>query len=162
MLDNAGKLSQARKFRGTVRGMITRLETQISKQEDKPEITSSDSVRIQPHNERIISLDSDFKTHHFRIIGLVDEEDEETLKRKQAILDEHEDRMNEIMDHLNQLSHSKSSPTTMARLIGLETAAEPSRLLRRRLNHMESTLRSINSIVKSLTSGPDLDACLVQ
>ena len=61
MSDNTGKLSQAQKFRGTVGRMITRLEAQISKLEDKPEITSSDSVRIQAHAERIISLDTDFK-----------------------------------------------------------------------------------------------------
>ena len=42
--------------------MITRLEVQISKLEDKPEITSSDSVSIQAHTERFISLNSDFKT----------------------------------------------------------------------------------------------------
>ena len=78
MSDNAGKLSQAWMFKGTVREMITRLELQISKIEDKPEIMSSDSVRIQVHTERIISLDSDFKTHHFHAIGLVDENDEET------------------------------------------------------------------------------------
>ena len=91
-------MSQARKFRGTVREMITHLEAQISMLEDKLEITSSDSVRIQAHTERSIFLNSDFKTHRFHIIGLVDKEDEETLKLEQAILDHHEDRMNEIMD----------------------------------------------------------------
>ena len=85
MSDNARKLSQARKFRGTVYGMITCLKAQISKLEEKPEITSSDSVRIQAHTKRFISLDSDFKTHHFHIIELVDKEDEETLKREQDI-----------------------------------------------------------------------------
>ena len=125
-----------------MRRMITRLEALVSKLEDKPEVTSSDSVRIQAHMEKFISLDSDFKTHYFHIIGLVDEDDEETLKRVQAILDDHEDRMNEIMDCLTQLSHSKSLPTVVAPPMGLETAAEPSRLLHRRLNHMESTLSS--------------------
>ena len=78
-MSDTEKLSQARKFRGTVRGMITRWELQISKLEEKPEITSSDSVRIQSHTEKFISLDFDFKTHQFHIIGLVNEEDEETL-----------------------------------------------------------------------------------
>ena len=73
MSDNARKLSQARKFRGIVCGMITHLEAPVSKLEEKPEITSSDSVRIQAHTKKFISLDSDFTTHHFDIIGLVDE-----------------------------------------------------------------------------------------
>ena len=62
MSDNAGKLSQARKFRRTLCGMITRLEVQISKLEDKPEIMSTDSMRIQSHMERFISMDFDLKT----------------------------------------------------------------------------------------------------
>ena len=95
MSDNAGKLYQAGKLSGTVHGMITRLEAQISKLEDKPENTYGDSVGIQAHMERFIFLDSDFKTHHFHIIEMVDEEDEETLKWEQATLDNHHDRMNE-------------------------------------------------------------------
>ena len=94
MSDNAGRLSQAGKFSGTVRGKITRLEEQISKPEDKPDIASNDSLRIQAHTEKFISLDSNFKTHHFYIIELVDKEAIETMKRKQSILDDHEDRMN--------------------------------------------------------------------
>ena len=135
--------------------MITRLEVQISKLEDKPEITHTDSVRIQAHMERFISLDSDFKKHHFYIIELVGEEDKETLEREQALLDDPDDRMNDIMDCLTQLGHTKPSPIVVAPLIGLENAAEPSRLLRRRLNHMDSSLRSINLTVEPLTPGPD-------
>ena len=162
MSDNARKLSSARKFRGTVCGMITCLEAQISKLEAKPKITYSDSVRIHAHTERSVSLDSDFKTNHFHISGLVDKEHEETLKREQAVLDDQEDRMNEIMDCLTQLSHSKSSPTVVAPPMGLETAAEPSRLSRQRLQRLESSLRSVKVTVEPLTSGPDLDACLIQ
>ena len=96
--------------------MITRLEAQISKLEHKPEIMYSDSVRIQAHTERFISLDSNFKKHHFHITELVDEEDEETLKQEQAILDDHDDRMNEIMDRVTQLGHAKSTPPVVAHL----------------------------------------------
>ena len=62
MSDNAGKLSQARMFRVTVRRMITRLEAQISKLENKHKIMYRDSVRIQAHTERLVSLDSNFET----------------------------------------------------------------------------------------------------
>ena len=142
MSDNAKKLSQARKFRGTVRGIITHLEVQISKLKAKPEITYSDSVRIQAHMERFISLDSDFKTQHFRIIELVDE-DVETLKWERAILADHEDRMKEIMDRLTKLSNSKSSPTVTVPPMSLKAAAEPSRLSLQRLQCLESILRSV-------------------
>ena len=46
--------------------------------------------------------------------------------------------------------------------MGLESAVEPSRLLHRRLNRMESCLRSINLTNELLTPRPDLDACLVR
>ena len=128
MLNNARKLSQARKFRGTMRERITHLEVQVSKLEEKAEITSSNSMRIQAHMEKFISLESDFKTYHFHIIALIDEENEDILIREQAILDHHEDRMNEIMDRLTQLRHGKSSPTVMAPPMGLVAAVEPSRL----------------------------------
>ena len=82
MSDNAGKLSSLRKFRGTARAMITCLEAQFSKLEDKPEIMHSNSAMIQAHMERLNSLESDFKKH-FTIIELMDE-DQETLEPQQA------------------------------------------------------------------------------
>ena len=66
------------------------------------------------------------------------------------------------MDHLTQLSHRKSSPTVTAPSTGLQSAAEPSRLSRRRLQRLESSLRSVQATVDPLTPGPDPDACLVQ
>ena len=63
------------------------------------------------------------------------------------------------MDSLTQLGHTKSSPTIVAPPMGLATAAEPSWLLHRRLDHVENTLRSINSTIESLTPGPDPDIC---
>ena len=90
------------------------------------------------------------------------DEDLKTLEWEQALLDDHEDRMTNIMDRLIQLSHAKPSPTVMAPPISLEMAAEPSRLLHRRLHHLESSLRSINETVKPLAPGPDVNGCLVQ
>ena len=46
--------------------------------------------------------------------------------------------------------------------MGLETAAEPFRLLHRRLHNLESSLRSVSLSIEPLTPGPDLDACLVR
>ena len=148
MSDYAGKLSQARKFRGIMRGMITHLETQISKMEIKSEITHSDSVIIQGQTEKLKSLDSDFKRHHYTMIELVDEEDLETLDQEQAVLDDHDNKIANMMDRLIRLSHTKPSLTIAALPMSLETSAEPSQFLRRRLDHMESTLRSMNLTVE--------------
>ena len=163
MSDNAGKLSSVRKFKGIVHTMVTRLEAQISKLEEKPEITASGSMMIQAHTERFNSLDSDFKKHHqLHIIELVDEEHLETLEREQALLDDHEGKMNDIMDRLIWLGHTKPSLSVVAPPISLEVATESSRLLYRSLRHLESSLRSVNEVFKPLAPGPDLDDCLVQ
>ena len=91
----------------------------------------------------------------------MDKEDLGTLEQEEAQLDEHEDKTANMIDRLIWLSHTKPLPTVVALPMSLETGVEPSRFLRRRLDHMEITLRSINLTVESLTSGPDLDTCLV-
>ena len=97
MSDNAGKLSLARKFWRIACVMITCIGVQISKLENKAEITHNDFVIIQGHTEKLKSLASEFKKHHFTIIELVDEEDLETLEQEQAQLDNHEDNTTKVI-----------------------------------------------------------------
>ena len=66
------------------------------------------------------------------------------------------------MDCLIQLGHTKPSPMVVAPTMGPETPAEPSRLLHRRMCHLESSLKSINLTAEPLTPEPDLDAWLVR
>ena len=54
---------------------------------------------IQAHMQRLNSLNSDFNKHHFTIIELVDEYPE-TLEQEQALLDNHENRMTNVMECL--------------------------------------------------------------
>ena len=61
---------------------------------------------IQGRTERLNSLDSVFKKHHFAILELVDE-DQETLEQEQALLDDYEDKTTNMMDHLIQRGHTK-------------------------------------------------------
>ena len=103
------------------------------------------------------------------MIGLVNEEDEDTLRREQAILDDHEDRMNEIMDCLTQLSHSRSSPTVVAPPMGpaqdepmRTTSTDPQRGLNRRLVLIETELRDIANAVEAIERGPEFDRCLLE
>ena len=63
---------------------------------------------------------------------------------------------------LIQLSHTKPSLTVVAPPMSLETIAEPSWLLYRRLCCLERSLSWVNMTVKLLTPGPDIDNCLVQ
>ena len=67
-----------------------------------------------------------------------------------------------MLDCLTQLGHTKSTLTVVAPPMSLETAVEPSWLSHRRLQRLKSSLRSVKKYIKPLTSGPDLDYCLVQ
>ena len=78
--------------------------------------------------------------------------------------------MNEIMDRLTQLSHSKSSPTVAAPPMGLlldeptrRTPTDPQRGLNRRLVLTETELRDIaNAVEAMIERGPELDRCLLE
>ena len=101
---------------------------------------------IQGHTERLNSLGSDFKKHHFTIIELVDK-DQETLEQEQALLDDHHDKTTNMMDHLIRLGYTKPSLTVVALSMSLETDTEPSRFY-----ILESSLRSVNKAIEPLTS----------
>ena len=102
MLNNAGKLSSAGKLRGIPCATLTCLEVQIAKLEDKPENIHSDPVMIQGHTEKLNSQDSTFRRHHFAIIDQIDE-DQEMLEQEQAVLNDHEGKVINMMDRLIQL-----------------------------------------------------------
>ena len=53
-------------------------------------LTNTDRVTIQQLLKRLDTLDGKFKTHHFAVIDLVEEE---TLGEEQAVLDDHDDKL---------------------------------------------------------------------
>ena len=84
-------------------------------------------------------------------------------------MDDHEDRLNEIMDCLTKLGHSKSSPTVVAPPMGPaqdeptpRTSTDPQRGLHRHLALIETELRDIANTVDAIERGPELDRCLLE
>ena len=112
--------------------------------------------------QRLGEADEKFKRFHFAIVDLLEQEEETELE--QANFDEHEDRIGEFGDRLQQLILQNQS--VKGELTGppmsLEAAAELSWLSSQRLQHLECSLRSVKANIESPTLGPDLDACLVQ
>lgn len=108
MSNNAEKLSSVGKFRGIVHAIITRLDTQFSKLENLLEIMHSDSVMIEARTEKLNNLDSNLKKHHFTIIDLIDK-DQEKLEREQAVFDDDENKVTNMIDHLIQFVHKNSA-----------------------------------------------------
>lgn len=69
--DNAAALASSRKRRGVVRASLTRLDGRLVRLEEKPERSEADRLVAQQLAEKVSSLDTDFKSHHFTIVDLV-------------------------------------------------------------------------------------------
>ena len=81
---------------------ITRLEKHVLDLEEKDQLTHKDLVAIKGFIKRLESLDAEFKTYHCKIVDMV-EEDEDVLMEEQAKLDDHEDKIADLMSRLLEL-----------------------------------------------------------
>ena len=88
------------------------------------------------------------------VIDLVDK-DEEVLLEEQAKLDDHEDKVTDLMSHLLNLGLEK-------RKVATPSVANPSKPFEKRLGFFNSKLRSISGKIVSLVPRPDFDLCLAQ
>ena len=103
--------------------------------------------------ETLKEYDADFKTNHFAIVELANEEE---LEAEQVILDDHTNRVMECLDRLLQLLPepemvSKKSPTT--------TVVEG---LLKQLRYVIYELTSLNDSVDLMTPRPGMDTCLLR
>ena len=79
-----------RKRRGVVRGAITRFYSRLDELEAKAH--DDDTLGFtQQAKLRLKQLDSEFKTHHYDLVDVIN--GEEALEREQAIFDEHDDHV---------------------------------------------------------------------
>ena len=81
-------LSTQRKRRGVVKASITRLGSCLKELESKVEEPTTHD-HAQRLATKLETLDAEFKTHHFSLIDLID--DDETLEKEQETLDQHDD-----------------------------------------------------------------------
>ena len=97
-----------RKRRGTVRGSITRLVNRLSVLEGKAaEPTTFDLA--QDLAKRLSELDQEFRRHHYQLLDLIDEKEEEALAKEQADLDGHDDVIDDANLRIKQLVMISSS-----------------------------------------------------
>ena len=149
----AEALTAARRRRGTVRASITKLEARIQRWELKDGLSVVDHLSIQRHMESLKEHDADFRTHHFAVVELVNEED---LVAEQAVLDEHADKVTDYMDRLQQLL---PLPEKASHKVSGKYIAEG---LFKRLRYIVRELTSLNDSADSVASGPSIDACLLR
>ena len=102
----------------------------------------------QRMKKKLDTLDSEFKTHHYALIDLID--DEETLQKEQDVLDEHDDDVTVHAVRIQQLlTNCASSSDSSSRKIAS-----------RRFAHLQKNLSSVSAAIGSL-SGESDDVCLL-
>ncbi len=83
-------ITGARKRRGTIRSSITRLINRLSVLEGK----TADYATLdlaQDAAKKLGELNQEFRTHHYQLLDLIEEEDDEALAKEQKELDSHDD-----------------------------------------------------------------------
>ena len=99
---------------------------------------------------KLETLDAEFKTHHFAVIDLID--DDGTLGREQETLDQHDDDVTSLAVRLQKLiTASSATPTN----------SDHRKVLTRKLQHMEKSVTVMSENVSSLSSRPE-DVCRLQ
>ena len=86
-------LAALKRRRGAIKASITKLTTKIGDLEGKePSLTIR--TQAQQLSKRLESLDGDFKTRHFAVIDVID--DEGQLAVEQDALDKHDDELADL------------------------------------------------------------------
>ena len=136
-----------RKKRGVVRASITQLFTRLKDLESKADQPTTLDLARQM-SQKLESLDSDFKLHHYALIDLID--NTESMLKEQDILDGHDVEMATLSTRIKRLIAVCDSSSEF----GLCKIAS------RRLVRLERNLFTINERIGSLSGGPD-DVCLL-
>ena len=146
---DARTLSTQRKRRGVVKASITRLSSRLTALEGMVEEPDTHD-HAQRLSTKLETLDAEFKTHHFAVIDLID--DDGTLGREHETLDQHDDDVTSLAVRLQKLiTASSATPTN----------SDHRKVLTRKLQHLEKSLTVVSKNVSSLSSRPE-DVCRLQ
>ena len=80
--------------------MITRLERSVDAFETKEELTHTDCLAIQRLIKKFETLDNEFCQHHYTIVEMLDEE---AVEEEQVALDDHHEKVTDLIERLQQL-----------------------------------------------------------
>lgn len=136
-------LSTLRKRRGVIRGSITRLGKRLRELEATPTGPEvGDGARQSA--TKLETLDKDYKSLHFDVVDLIDDEEMEELEKEQEVLDKHDDDVASIALRLQQLISKSGSP---ADTIGVRKSSS------RKLSRLERSLNSTEEALSAMGEG---------
>ena len=103
-MDEASALCSLRKKRGVARSSVTRLGNRLRELESDPEAAGVPDSAKQIALLKLDEADSDLKSLHFQVLDLIDENDDEALKKEQDILDHHEDNVSALTLRIQRIT----------------------------------------------------------
>ena len=103
---------------------------------------------IQQLLQKLESLDTDFKSYHFTILDLIEEQ--EVLENEQATLDEHDDRIAKITNHIQKLLLEPSAKPLLE--------AEKHQQIHNWMDYLKRKLRIVSQAIEPMVPGLELDS----
>ena len=91
----------------------TRMEKDISKLEEKEELTPSDGKKIRRLKELAKEHDRDFEECHVEVLNFIAAEDTAGLETEETVFDEHVDHVTKIIERLEQLEDPVGTTKTV-------------------------------------------------
>ena len=98
-----------KRLRGTVHASITKMISHIADMEHRAPLSPTDEIVAKHMEQKMYDLDKDFRAYHYCILDLM--EKDEDFDGEQVNLDEHEEKISNILDHLYVLLNP-AKPTT--------------------------------------------------
>ena len=144
----AQDLTTLSKRQSVIRAWITQLFTLLKDLESKGDQPATFDLARQM-SQKLESLYSDFKFHHYPLINLID--DTEGLLKEQDILDGHDNEMATLSTRIKRL------------IVVCDSSSEfgPSKIASQRLVRLGRNLFTVNERIGFLSGGPD-DVCLLR
>ena len=135
-----------RRRRGVSRASITRLGNRLGDLEGMTSDVNTLDL-AQQLKKKLENLDSEFKTHHYNLIDVVDDSH---LEAEQTILDEHDEDLAMLTIRIQHLIEACAS----------SRASNPQNIASRRLLRLRKCLTSVDESIASLSGEPG-DVCVL-
>lgn len=131
--------STVKKRRGVARASLTRLINRVKDLERESGETKTLEL-AQQMAQKLTDLDAEFRSQHNALVDLI--EDDATLSQEQETLDTHDDLVAELSVRIKHVIANSSSSANDS----------SSRIISRKLAHLQRTLDSIDSAIKGTTA----------
>ena len=145
-------VSGRRRRRGVVKASITKLTDRVLDLELRVALSNTDRLEAKRFQERLTNLDAEFRMYHQAVVDLLEEEGD--LAKEQADVDDHDDRVTDLLRRLTRLA-TPEDPAEKANF-------DPHQCLQRRLAHLEANLRKVSDAVSAAAEKTEVDRCLLE